>query len=238
MSDEKLRVLGVGAHPDDLEILAGGTLARYAAQGHEVFMAVATDGSAGHATIPPDELVDIRRKEFEASAESIGAQTYWIGEPDEFLFHDRDTRMKFIEAIRWANPQVIITHNPDDYHPDHRVTADLVFAAAFVATIPNIRTELPPPDGMAAIFYMDSLGGVGFQPELFVDITETYEKKLEMLKCHDSQVTWLQDHDNIDILDFVDGVAQMRGLMCSVKYAEGFKAAWVWPRIGPEHMLP
>lgn len=238
MAQEKLRVLGVGAHPDDLEILAGGTLAKYAAHGHEVFMAVATNGSAGHSVIPPDELVEIRGRELDASAATIGAQVYQVGEQDEFLFHDRETRMKFIEVIRWANPQVIITHNPDDYHPDHRVTADLVFAAAFVATIPNIRTELPPPDAMAAIFYMDSLAGVSFQPELFVDISDKYEKKLEMIKCHDSQVTWLRDHDDIDILDFVDGVAQMRGLQCSAKYAEGFKAAWAWPRIRPEHMLP
>ncbi len=238
MADDKLRVLGVGAHPDDLEILAGGTLANYAAQGHQVFMAVATDGSAGHAVIPPDELVEIRKQELQASAATIGAQVKWVGEPDEFLFHNHDTRMKFIEVIRWANPQVIITHNPDDYHPDHRVTSDLVFAAAFVATIPNIRTAAPPPDAMAAIFYMDSLAGVNFQPEFVVDITDTYEKKIEMMKCHDSQVTWLLDHDAIDILDFIDGVAQMRGLQCGVKYAEGFRAAWAWPRIRPENLLP
>lgn len=238
MADEKMRVLGVGAHPDDLEILAGGTLAKYAAHGHEVFMAVATDGSAGHAVIPADELVEIRNRELEASAETIGARTYWIGEPDEFLFHNHDTRMEFIEAIRWANPQVIITHSPDDYHPDHRATSELVFGAAFVATIPNVQTGYPPPDTMAAIFYMDHLAGVNFQPELLVDISDTYEKKLEMIRCHDSQVTWLKDHDDIDIIDFMDGVAQMRGLQCGVKYAEGFKVAWAWPRIRPENVLP
>jgi LmbE family N-acetylglucosaminyl deacetylase len=232
-------VLGVGAHPDDLEILAAGTLAKYSEAGHEVYMAAATDGSAGHAVIPPDELVEIRKEEMEKSAEVIGAEMYWVGEPDEFLFENKDTRMKFIEMIRWANPQVIITHDPDDYHPDHRATSQLVFGAAFVATIPNIKTETRPPDGMAAIFYMDTLAGANFEPEFIVDITDTYETKIEMMKCHDSQVTWLKEHDDIDILDFMDGVAKMRGLQGGgVQYAEGFKAAWVWPRIRPENLLP
>ena len=235
---EKLRVLAVGAHPDDVEILCAGTLAKYAAAGHEVFIGVATDGAAGHAEIPPKELREIRKREATAAAEVIGAQIRFLGEPDEWLFHDPPTREKFIELVRWADPQVIITHNPDDYHPDHRACSDLVFAASFLSTLPHIMPEIQAQKSIAALFYMDSLAGVGLTPEFYVDITDTYETKIEMLSKHESQVTWLRDHDGIDVFQFVQTVARRRGLECGVQYAEGFRAAWVWPRVHPKRLLP
>ncbi len=233
-----MRVLAVGAHPDDIEILCAGTLAKYAQRGDEVFMCCATDGAAGHMLIPPDELKVIREQEACRSAEVIGAQIMFLEEDDEFLFHDRPTRLKFIDMIRWADPQVIITHTPDDYHPDHRACSELVFGASFVSTLPNIKTDHEAQEGIAALFYMDTLAGARFEPDLYVDVTETYETKRQMLNCHASQVKWLKDHDNIDIHEFIDGVAAMRGLQCGVELAEGFKAAWVWPRISPERLLP
>ncbi len=235
---DKLRVLAVGAHPDDVEILCGGTLAKYARLGHEVFIAVATDGSAGHTEIPPDQLAQMRREEAEKAAAIIGAQIYFIGEPDEWLFHDRPTREKFIRAIRWANPDLIITHYPGDYHPDHRACADIVFAASFLSTLPKIMPEVAAQEKVAALFYMDTLAGADFEPEFFVDVTEDFDTKRRMLACHETQVAWLRDHDSIDIFDFIDRVARMRGLQCGCQYAEGFRAAWVWPRISPQRLLP
>lgn len=235
---EKLRVLAVGAHPDDIEILCAGTLAKYAAEGHEVFIGIATDGAAGHAVIKPDELREIRKREATAAAAVIGAQIRFLEEEDEWLFHDRRTREKFVELVRWAAPNVIITHNPDDYHPDHRACSDLVFAASFLATLPNVMPDVPAHGEVAALFYMDSLAGAGFTPEYYVDITETLARKLEMLGKHESQVKWLKDHDDIDIMQFVQTVARRRGVECGVQYAEGFRAARVWPRIRPERLLP
>ena len=236
--ETKLRILAVGAHPDDIEILCAGTLAKYARAGHEVYIAIATDGAAGHAELKPEELRPIRMKEAQAAAEVIGAQIRFIGEEDEWLFHDRPTREKFVEAIRWAAPHVIITHNPEDYHPDHRACSDLVFAASFLATLPNIMPEVPAQQHMPALFYMDSLAGAGFTPEYYVDITDTYEVKIQMLSKHESQLKWLKDHDNIDIVQFVQTVARRRGVECGVQYAEAFRAARVWPRIHPQRLLP
>lgn len=233
-----MRVLAVGAHPDDIEILCGGTLARYASRGDEVFICCATDGSAGHMLIPPDELKVIREREATAAAKVIGAQIKFLEEQDELLFHDRPTRLKFVDMIRWADPQVILTHTPDDYHPDHRVCSDLVFAASFVSSLPNIMTEHAAQKGIAALFYFDTLAGVRFEPDAYVDVTEAYETKLKMLACHESQVKWLKDHDNIDVSVFMEGVAKMRGLQCGVPLAEGFKVAWVWPRVSPQRLLP
>jgi len=228
----------IAAHPDDIEFLCAGTLAKYAQRGDEVFNVVCTNGDMGHVEIPPAELAEIRTQEATAAAETVGAQIKLLGEPDEWLFHDKRTRLLMIDAIRWANPDVIITHSPADYHADHRVCSEMVFAASFLSTVPHIESEHPAQDHVAALVYMDTVAAANFIPEVYVDITDTYELKKQALLCHQSQVKWLQDHDNIDVVDFIEAVARTRGLQCGVKYAEGFQVAKIWPRLRPERLLP
>lgn len=233
-----MRVLAVGAHPDDIEILCAGTLARYARDGADVVMCVATDGAAGHMEIPPDELADIRERETRASASVIGAELIWLGLPDELVFDDEGTRLLFVDAIRRARPDVILVHPPDDYHPDHRAVSSLVFNASFVASLPNIPTEHPAHATVPPIRYMDTLAGKGFHPTEFVDISETFETKRRMLECHASQLEWLRDHDDIDIVDFMTVVSKTRGIQAGVAFAEGFREADAWPRTKPQRVLP
>ncbi len=233
-----MRVLAIGAHPDDLEILCAGTLARYAKEGHDVVMCVATDGTAGHRVIKPSELAQIREKEARAAAEVIGAEFSWLGFPDELIFNDRETRLAFVDAIRQARPDVIITHAPNDYHPDHRVVSSLVFDTSFIASLPNIETNHPAHSAVPPLYYMDTLAGKGFHPTEYVDISTTIETKRRMLACHQSQLTWLKDHDDIDVMDFMEVVARTRGFQCNVPYAEGFRQADVWPRTSSKRILP
>lgn len=233
-----MRVLAIGAHPDDLEILCAGTLARYAQAGHEVVMCVATDGTAGHMLIKPPELAQIREREARAAAAVIKAEFIWLGFPDELIFNDRETRLAFVDAIRQARPDLIITHAPDDYHPDHRMVNRLVFDASFVASLPNIETNQPAHPAVPPLYYMDTLAGKGFHPSEYVDISSTIDIKRQMLACHDSQLTWLKDHDNIDIMEFMEVVARTRGFQCNAPYAEGFRREDVWPRTPPDRLLP
>jgi LmbE family N-acetylglucosaminyl deacetylase len=232
------RVLAVGAHPDDLEILCSGTLAKYVQRGAATIMAIATDGSAGHMEIPPDELAQIRREEAKHAAELIGADLHWLGFSDELIFEDVDTRMHFVDLIRIAKPDIILTHDPDDYHPDHRVVSRLMFDASFLSGLPTIKSEYPAHPGVQPLYYFDTLGGANFTPTEYVDISETYETKRAMLECHASQLTWLKEHDNIDILDFVNVMARARGLQCGVRYAEAFRPELAWPRLRPYRLLP
>jgi LmbE family N-acetylglucosaminyl deacetylase len=233
-----MRILAIGAHPDDLEILCAGTLARYKAEGHQVVMCVATDGTAGHMIIKPPELARIREAEARAAADVIGAEFIWLGFPDELIFNDRDTRLAVVEAMRQAKPDLIITHAPDDYHPDHRVVSSLVFDTSFIASLPNIETSQPAHPVVPPIFYMDTIAGKGFHPTEYVDISTTLELKRQMLACHASQLTWLKDHDKIDVMEFMEVVAKTRGFQCNVPYAEGFQPADVWPRTPPKRLLP
>jgi LmbE family N-acetylglucosaminyl deacetylase len=237
-ADGPRRILAVGAHPDDLEILCSGTLAKYARQGAHVVMAIATDGSAGHMVIPPQELAEIRRTEAHAAASLIGAELRWLGYPDELIFEDMTTRLRFIDLIREAKPDIILTHEPNDYHPDHRVVSRLMFDASFVSGLPNINTEHPAHPGVCPLLYFDTLTGANFQPTEFVDITTTFETKKAMLARHASQLKWLKEHDNIDVLEFIKVMARSRGLQCGVQYAEGFRAEVAWGRNRPYRLLP
>lgn len=232
------RILALGAHPDDIEILCGGTLAKYAEKGDKVFMAPVTDGSMGHARIMPSELAKIREREVRESAEVIGAELIWVGLPDEFLLNTEETRLKIIDVIRTAKPDLIITHPPESYHPDHCMTSQLVFDASFMCTIPHIETAHSMHEKVVPILYMDTLAGLNFQPEIYVDITKSFDRKKEMLSKHKSQVTWLKEHDNIDILNFMEVVSAFRGIQCNVKYAEGFRMRRTWPRVPVERLLP
>lgn len=237
MSD-KTRVLGVGCHPDDLEILCAGTLAKYATLGHYVAIAVVANGNVGHMLIEPPELAKIREKEARDAAEVIGAEFFFLDVPDLMVGHDPDLHYKMVDVIRSAKPDVIITHSPDDYMLDHQATSRLVFDCSFSASVPNWKTNVPYYPVMPAVFYMDTLAGINFLPTDYVDVTDTIETKKKMLACHESQVSWLRDHDHIDIMDFMVTMAKFRGLQCNAMYAEGFRKLETWPRLSAKRLLP
>jgi N-acetylglucosamine malate deacetylase 1 len=231
-------VLAVGAHPDDLEWLCGGTLAKFANLGTRVSMAVATDGAAGHMVIPPKELAEIRHNEAQKAAGVIGADFYWLGYGDERIFEDLETRMVFVELIRKAKPDLIITHTPNDYHPDHRVVSRLIFDASFMSGLKNVETETPFHPGVQPVAYLDSITGANFLPTDYVDISDTWPTKREMLSNFESQITWLRDHDDVDFFDMIETQAKARGYQCGVKHAECFTFENVWPRAQPRRLLP
>lgn len=233
-----MRVMAVGAHPDDIEFLCAGTIARYTARGDYAVNVVFTNGDMGHKILSPEELAKIRCEEARQAAEVVGADLKMLGEPDEWLFHDKRTRLMMIDCIREFNPDVIITHAPEDYHPDHRCCSDIVFAASFLATVPHIETPHEGTDHVATLIYMDTLGGTNFTPEEYVDISDTLELKVQALLQHQSQVKWMMDHDGIDVAEFVRSLASTRGLQCSVPAAEGFRTAKLWPRLKTERRLP
>lgn len=234
-----MNVLAVGCHPDDLEIACAGTLARYVKEGHKVFMCHVANGNMGHAIIQPKELREMRREEAKKAAEIIGAESISIDVGDlKVGSHDEDTLMKIVEVIRYAKPDLIITHNPDDYMQDHMEVSKLVFNASFISSIPHQRTEHDAYGDIVPIYYMDTMAGINFLPTEYVDITETIELKLEALNCHQSQIKWMLDHDHIDFLDFVRTVSKFRGLQCGALYAEGFRHCTAWPRFRTKRLLP
>ncbi len=235
---EKLRILAVGAHPDDLEILCGGTLAKYKKSGHKVIMAHLLNGDKGHYQMDSIELAKIRDKESKNAGELIGAEVISLDLPDGELFSDLKTRIQVIDLVRKTQPDVIITHSPYDYMSDHTTTSQLVCDASFLASAPLFKTRTKAHNKIPALFFMDTVIGLNFKPEEYVDISEAFELKKQMLKQHKSQLTWLKEHDNIDVIGVIGTVARFRGLQCGVKYAEAFCVYRVWGRVVSRRVLP
>ena len=234
-----MRVLAIGAHPDDIELACSGTLAKCVARGDTVIVCHASSGNLGHVIIPPDELTVIRANEAKRAGAMAGIEVIWGGFNDLDIYEEnKEARDKMVDVIRYANPDFIITHDPNDYMPDHTAVSKLVFDAAFTATLPNYPTKEKTVAKLVPIFYMDTLAGVGFNPEYYVDISEYIDLKMNMLECHESQLVWMREHDNIDFADMVRTCSKYRGYQCGVAYAEGFRPYNVYPRYSPRNLLP
>lgn len=233
-----MRVLAVGAHPDDLEILCSGTLARYVAQGHQVVMAHACRGDKGHGQILHHEVGMVRDREATAAAQVIGAEAMALNFFDGQVYINEESMIRFVDMIRIARPDLIITHHPDDYHGDHNAVTKLVLDASFLATLPYYVTAHPPHTVTPPIYFMDTLAGIDFTPTEYVDITDTLELKKQSMAQHVSQITWLKEHHQTDILGFIETIARFRGLQCGARYAEGFQSFRAWGRLSSQRLLP
>jgi len=234
-----MNILGIGCHPDDLEVSCGGTLAKYAKQGHKVFMCHIANGDMGHMIHKPPELREIRDKEAKKAAEALGAEALTIDVGDIMVEAcDKEFRDKLVEIVRYTKADVVITHNHEDYMRDHEQSSRLAIDATFCCTLQNLVTETPRHALFAPVFYMDTLAGIGFIPTEYVDITDEIEQKLEALSCHESQVKWMLEHDHIDFLDFVRTCNKYRGLQSNCLYAEGFRQYVGWPRFVTQRLLP
>ncbi|MGX5829814.1 PIG-L deacetylase family protein [Mesorhizobium sp. 43Arga] len=166
-----MKILALGAHPDDIEIFMFGTLAAYAAQGAELTFAVATDGAKGgksDATV----LARVRREEARAAAMLLGAEPRFLDFPDGELVADAALIGTLKTLIRETGPDLVITHAPNDYHADHRALSDGVRIAASFAV---------------PVLHADTMGGTGFSPTHYVDISAHAEIKAKAIRMHQSQ---------------------------------------------------
>lgn len=218
--------------------MAGGTLANFVKTGHTVVMATATNGDQGHMVIMPRELAGIRVEEARQAAQSIGASFECLDIHDEFLTSGLDHRMIVTDLIRRVQPDMIITNPPDDYHPDHRAISQLVFDASFLATLPHIGLESPRLPAVPQIFCAMPVGRMESLAEYYIDISKTIEIKLEALAKHASQVQWLREHDNFDLVAMARTQAAYLGFHCGVSYAECFTRVHRYPGVRAQALLP
>jgi LmbE family N-acetylglucosaminyl deacetylase len=214
-------------------------LAKCVKRGDTVIVCHASSGNLGHVIIPPGELTVIRAGEAKRAGAMAGIEVIYGGFDDlEIYDNNKEARDKMVDVIRYADPDVIITHDPDDYMPDHTAVSRLVFDASFTATLPNYKTKVDKVAKLVPIYYMDTLAGVNFNPTEFVDITDEIDLKLQMLECHESQLVWMREHDNIDFADMVKTCSRYRGYQCGAEYAEGFRQCDVYLKGTTKRLLP
>lgn len=189
------RLLVIGAHPDDPDIRAGGLACSCADAGHDVRFVSMTDGRGGHHEQHGAELVERRREEATAAADVAGIEYRILENRDGRLRPTLENREDVIRSIREYDPDVVLTHRTNDYHPDHRYASQLVRDAAYMVTVPNVCPDVPPLDANPVFAYLlDTFERpYPFTPDVVVPIDEEMvERKYDMLDCHESQMyEWL-----------------------------------------------
>lgn len=165
-----MKILALGAHPDDVEIYMFGLLSNLANKNNDIIIVVVTDGSAG--TLKTNtRLTEIRKNEAIKGLSTFGKPIF-LGLPDGELSFNTFYFQKIKVLVDKIDPDLVITHSPEDYHPDHRALSNYV--------VESVGFKAP-------ILFSDTLMGVNFIPEIYTDITEHFENKKKAIMCHKSQ---------------------------------------------------
>ncbi len=192
---DPVRVIIIGAHPDDCDSDAGGTAALWASMGHAVKCLSVTNGDAGHQSMGGGALARIRREEAREAGRRMGIDEYeTLDNHDGELVPSLDVRLQIIRQIRNWNADLVVGPRPNDYHPDHRYTGILVQDAAYMVGVPNIAPDTPALSKNPVFLYsQDHFQRPNpFRPDIAVDITATVSKKWDALDAHVSQMyEWL-----------------------------------------------
>lgn len=224
-------VLAVGAHPDDIDIGCSGTVAKYAAEGQEIYYLVLTDGSKGSEDhkIPNRELIKIRRLEQQKAARLLGVKkVIFLDFVDGELENSLPLRKQIVRIIRRIKPTTVVCFDPTVYydekrmminHPDHRSAGEAVMDSVYpfarnIRTFPELLEEGLGPHVVEELLLVNFS-----KANYFVDLSSTIDKKLKALSCHKSQFQ--------DVAKFGERIRQMARLMGQkakpkVSYAEGF----------------
>jgi LmbE family N-acetylglucosaminyl deacetylase len=181
--DGKPRILCIGAHPDDAEVGAAGTAASWVAKGCHVKFVAVTNGDIGHWKESGPELARRRKAEVEHGAKLIGYDFEILDNHDGELQPTLENRKTITRLIRTWKADVVITHRPNDYHPDHRYTSVLVQDSAYMVTVPKFCPEVPAlkTNPVFLYFYDRFQKPYPFQPDIAVAIDSVMDKKLEVL---------------------------------------------------------
>jgi LmbE family N-acetylglucosaminyl deacetylase len=197
----KKRILVILAHPDDPEFFCGATIARWCNAGHEVHYCLLTRGQKGAQDFSrsAEDLAELRKKEQQAAADLLGVQSIsFMDYIDGELFPDLEMRKMIIRVIRTFRPDILVTCDPTNLfpadnrinHPDHRAAGQAVIDATFPgAGNPMFFPELVNKEGLAPHSVEEIWLSVTTQPNLLIDVIDTFEKKLAAIHCHASQIS-------------------------------------------------
>jgi LmbE family N-acetylglucosaminyl deacetylase len=197
-----LRIIFIGAHPDDCDIKGGGTAALFVDMGHQVKFLSVTNGDAGHQSQGGGMLAKRRIAETREVAKRLGVSYDVLDNHDGELLPTLEIRLQIIRKIREWKADVVIAPRSNDYHPDHRYTGVLVQDAAFMVGVPNVAPDVEPlRKNPVFLYFQDNFKKPNpFQPDIAVDITPVIAKKLAGLDAHQSQfyewLPWIGNYES------------------------------------------
>ncbi|MEM6829403.1 MAG: bacillithiol biosynthesis deacetylase BshB1 [Bacteroidota bacterium] len=222
-----LDILGIAAHPDDIELSFGGTLLVHQQMGYKTGIIDLTEGELGTRGTP-----EIRKKEAAAAAKvlSLSARDN-LGLPDGFFENNRENQLEVVKQIRKYRPKIVITNSIYDRHPDHTRGAQLVETACFLAGLREVKTTLDGIEQEASrpdkVYF--SIQSTAVEPDVLIDISDVAEKKMEAVKCYHSQFF---DPDSVEpetyissqgFITMIESRSREFGQRLRVPHAEGFQ---------------
>ena len=197
-----LRIMFIGAHPDDCDIKGGGTAALFVEMGYQVKFLSVTNGDAGHQSQGGGMLAKRRIAETKEVAKRLGVSYDVLDNHDGELLPTLEIRLQIIRKIREWKADVVIAPRSNDYHPDHRYTGVLVQDAAFMVGVPNVAPDVEPlRKNPVFLYFQDNFKKPNpFQADIAVDITSVIAKKLDGLDAHQSQffewLPWIGNYES------------------------------------------
>ncbi len=212
-----MKVLAIGAHPDDIEIFMLGLILCYKDQGHQIHLAIATDGASGDV-LGYSNLTNVRKNEAQKALNFI-ADPFFFNFPDGELIVSRDVVGKIKEYTQSISPDIILTHAPEDYHPDHRALSYIMKQA--------VGFKCP-------IIYADTLMGINFIPDFYIDITLHFDQKARAILKHESQ-------NPSKFLEATKLLNRFRSAQCNApteNYAEAYRHEKTFPFADIRELLP
>ena len=184
-----MKILMIGAHQDDNEFERGGLASKLLKKGHDVRFLSMCNGSGGHHILTPEETTATRAKESAKVAELLGIRYDVWDIEDCNIVADLPTRKRLIRYIREYNPDIIISHRPNDYHADHRAVGQLVQDASYLLTVPHECPEAPAMRFMPVImYYEDGFKNPEFCADVVIDTDAEIDIKLTIASFNVSQV--------------------------------------------------
>ncbi len=226
-----MKVLAIGAHPDDIELMMAGTLFLLKNKGCEIHYLNLANGSCGSMNYDAEATIKIRRAEAQNAADFLGAEYHESLVNDIEILYELPLLRKLTAIVRSIAPDIVLTHYPFDYMEDHSNTCRLAVSASFCRNMPNfqVEPEQKPIFNDVALYHCLPAGLLDplknrIIPEIFIDVTEVMENKNTMLAMHKSQKDWLDRSQGFDaylktMSDWNLTIGEMSGRF---KYAEGW----------------
>lgn len=220
-------VLSFHAHPDDAEAWNAGVLKLLKDKGYKIVIATLTAGQMGGCGMSMEETARVREKEAKKAAAVLDAEYYCLGGEDGYLFDTKEMRLKAMSLIRKVKAGIIFTHLPNDYHPDHRTTANIVESAAIISSLDPVPVKEKPLEITPLLYHTsplklnDPIGGSLVAPHFYVNVSSVIETKRKMLEHHLSQQELMRHmHKMDDFFGFVLQGNKDYGRDVNVEYAE------------------
>ncbi len=237
-----MNIVAVAAHQDDVELHCLGTLLKYVARGDvQITNVTVSNGDKGaqyDTAMPYADVAAMRIAEASALAAALGGRYICMGQPDEYIRDTDEARNQLTDILRAAQADLVFAPPPVDYNTDHTTASSLAYHACLLAPVRTIFTDHEPLDAGPALYYMDALTGLEWQPTHYVDITDVFDRKCELLGLYKSQMRNMEKFGGWDLVKYSRSMGAFRGLQSGVEYAEAFKPALAWPRVRPGNPLP